>query len=75
MPVKVRLRYPEVLEEKARRVATVFKHPNVEVELVPDNIDEIVIEGPSFATTDVTRATAMLRRYFLVLKRRNGSSK
>jgi len=72
MPVKVRLRYPEVLEDKARRVATVFKHPEVEVELVPDQIDEIVVEGPTFATTDITRATAMLRRYFLVIKKRDG---
>ncbi len=72
MPVTVRLRYPEDLEERARRLASIFRHPEVQVELVPGDTEEIVIEGPTFATTDPTRATALLRRYFLALKKRNG---
>ncbi len=69
MTIVVRLRYPEGLEERARRLASIFRHPGVRVELAPGEASEIVIEGPWGATTDPTRATALLRRYFLALKR------
>jgi hypothetical protein len=72
MPVTVRIRYPDILEDKAKRIATIFMDPEIKIELVEDSIDEIVIEGPSFATADPTRATAMLRRYMIALKKRDG---
>jgi hypothetical protein len=71
---KVRIRYPEILRERAVKLAKVFNHPDIMVELAEDDIDEIVIEGPNFATADLTRATALLRRYLLALEKRNGKS-
>ncbi|MCE4624629.1 MAG: hypothetical protein F7C35_02025 [Desulfurococcales archaeon] len=70
MPVKVRIRYPRILEERARAVATIFRGDGIEVELVEDGVEEIVVEGPMFATADITRATALLRRYLIALEKR-----
>lgn len=71
MPVKVRIRYPRLLAERARAVATIFEGDGIEVELVEDGVEEIVVEGPMFATADITRATALLRRYLLALEKKS----
>ncbi len=68
--VVVRIRYPKILRDRASKVATAFQDPKVKVELVEDSVDEIIIEGPVFATADLTKATALLRRYLLAVKKR-----
>ncbi len=72
--VTVHIWYPGGLEERARRLATLFRHPGVQVELVPGETEEIVIEGPGFATTDPTRATALVRRFLLINSKRGERS-
>ena len=69
MTVTVRIRYPVGDHDRARRVATLFRHPQVQVELVEGSTDELVIEGPWGATSDPTLATALLRRYMLARAR------
>ena len=44
-------------------MALLFHHPLVEVELVEDGGgDEVVVEGPGWATGDLTLATILARR-------------
>ena len=67
--VTVRIRYPPLQRGRARKIARLFKHPEVDVELVEDHVDSVIVEGPVFATDDLTLATALLRRYLVALKR------
>lgn len=64
MAIKIIVRYPPGREDRARRVASLFRHPQVVVELAPGGA-EIVVVGPMFATTDLTLATALARRLLL----------
>jgi len=62
-PIRVRVRYPRGLRGRAERVALLFHHPLVMVELVEDGGgDEVVVEGPGWATGDLTLATILARR-------------
>ncbi len=63
--VVVRIRYPRFMLERAKALAGLFEAPGVRVKLVEDTVDEIVIEGPTFATSDPTLATALLARHLL----------
>ena len=68
--VVVRIRYPVGDYDKAQKIARLFKHPEVDVELVEDHVDSVIVEGPVFATDDLTLATALVRRFLLA--QRNG---
>lgn len=63
--VVVRVRYPRFLKDRAVALAELLRAPGVRVELVEDVVDEIIIEGPTFATRDPTVATALLHRHLL----------
>ena len=72
----VRVRYPPGEETRAELVARLFKGaPGVRVELVRDGVEEVIVEGPTFATTDPTRATVLLRRYLASLQSKRGDGK
>ena len=54
---------PRGLRGRAESVALLFHHPLVMVELVEDGGgDEVVVEGPGWATGDLTLATILARR-------------
>ena len=60
--IRVLIRHPPELRGRAEKVALLFYHPLVMVELAEDNGDDIIVEGPSWATGDLTLATILARR-------------
>ena len=68
--VVVRIRYPVGDHDRAQKIAKLFRHPEVSVELIEDKVDEVIVEGPVFATDDLTLATALIRRFLIA--QRNG---
>ncbi|MEB3845020.1 MAG: hypothetical protein LRS48_04995 [Desulfurococcales archaeon] len=69
--IRVRVRYPPGLRGRAESVALLFHHPLVEVELVEDGGEDIVVEGPGWATGDLTLATILARRELAWRKKLN----
>lgn len=70
MAVRVVIRYNPLAEKLASSIAKMFEGPDVEVLLErAGDVESVVIIGPMFATTDVTKATALLRRYLLAQRR------
>jgi len=60
--IRILVKYPPGLRGRAEKVALLFQHPQVEVELAEDSGDDIIVEGPSWATGDLTLATILARR-------------
>ena len=60
--VTVRIVYPSSYRLKAYSTAMLFAHKRVRIEFkVDDSIDDIIIIGPNWVTSDPTRATALAR--------------
>ncbi len=73
--IRVRVRYPPGLRGRAEKVALLFRHPLVMVELVEDGGEDIVVEGPGWATGDLTLATILARRELAWRRKLNINSK